>query len=83
MPTKSNGCLKQVMEDCELSDLGFSSPQFTWNNGRSSNDFTKNWLDRGVANKEWCDLHDGVEVSILACRSSDHNSLLVIFHPID
>ncbi|XP_059441902.1 uncharacterized protein LOC132174228 [Corylus avellana] len=55
---KSGSALRRVgemelfrgaLEECRLSDLGFTGPKFTWTNCRA------------VANKEWCVLHQTVE----------------------
>lgn len=56
---KPNGHMeefKNALEDSHLSDLDFQGPKFTWNNGRINHGFTKERLDRVVANKEWCEL---------------------------
>jgi hypothetical protein len=57
---------QRVLEDCLLSDLGFSGPKFTWSNGRDGATFTQERLDRVVANSEWCDYFKGVNVVVLA-----------------
>jgi hypothetical protein len=38
---------------CDLSDLGFVGPRFTWCNNRSDDLWTREWLDRAVAKREW------------------------------
>jgi hypothetical protein len=45
---------RMALEDCDLSDLGFSGPRYTWCNNRSDGNFTQERLDRAVANREWC-----------------------------
>lgn len=70
---------KNVMEDCQLSDLGFRASKFTWNNGRTDNGFTKERFDRVVPNKEWCELYGAVDVWVLANRGLIHNTLLISF----
>jgi endonuclease/exonuclease/phosphatase (EEP) superfamily protein YafD len=62
-----------------LMDLGFCGPKYTWSNGRSGRDFTRERLDRAVANNNWSMLFDVVEVNVLARSSSDHNPLLMSF----
>jgi hypothetical protein len=47
---------KNTLEYCQLSDLGFSGPKFTWCNHRDGAHFTKERLDRATANNGWCDL---------------------------
>lgn len=71
---------KKALEDCNLSDLGFLGPRFAQSNGRyESPDFTRERLDRAVANGDWSNLYDVVEVNVLPRNISDHNPLLVSF----
>jgi hypothetical protein len=44
------------LEDCQLCDLGFKGVKYTWSNGRFGGEFTKERLDRVVANSEWRNL---------------------------
>ena len=41
-----------TMDNCELVDLGFSGPKFTWSNKRKLNPIMER-LDRGWANSDW------------------------------
>lgn len=43
-----------VLEACQLSDLGFKGLKFMWNNERSDGMFTEERLDRVVENSGWC-----------------------------
>lgn len=70
---------RQTIEDCHLSDLGLSGSKFTWSNAREDGGFTKERLDRALANLEWCEVFHEGEVQILAACSSDHKSVLVNF----
>jgi hypothetical protein len=36
---------RSVLKDCDMSDLGFIGPQYTWCNNRSDGNFTKERLD--------------------------------------
>ena len=47
---------QNTLVDCGLADMGFKGPKFTWCNGREGDDFTKEHLDKVVANKSWCGL---------------------------
>jgi hypothetical protein len=67
------------LEHCRLQELGFRGPKFTWTNGRQGADPTLERLDRALANKEWCELFDVVEVSILARICSDHNPVHAVY----
>jgi hypothetical protein len=60
--------------------LGFNGPKYTWNNGREGSAFTKEWLDRAVANFEWKMMFEEAEVQVMARRSSDHHPLLLILN---
>ncbi|TXG73471.1 hypothetical protein EZV62_002050 [Acer yangbiense] len=40
---------KEAVDDCDLMDLGFSGPRFTWNNMRDGKDNIQEWLDRLLA----------------------------------
>jgi hypothetical protein len=78
--TRANGqmeAFRQTLEDCSLCDLGFIGVKYTWNNGRYGGEFTKERLDRVVANSDWRNLWSDVEVLVLANRSSDHHPLLM------
>lgn len=43
---------RSALVDCQLSDLGFTGAGFTWSNRRSDGYFTKEQLDRVVANND-------------------------------
>jgi len=70
---------KKALEDCNLSDLGSLGPRFTWSNGRYGPDFSRERLDRAVANGDWSNIYDVVEVNVLPRNVSDHHPLLVSF----
>jgi hypothetical protein len=66
---------RNTLENCQLSDLGFIGPKFTWVNSRFDGTFIRERLDRAVANRQWCSLHGRSVVNVLAACSSDHNPL--------
>jgi exonuclease III len=70
---------REALEFCQLGDLGFTGPRFTWCNQRMDNSFTKERLDRAVANPDWCAVFPKVSVLVLPARASDHNPLSVSF----
>jgi hypothetical protein len=71
---------RKVLEDCQLLDLGFEGPRFTWCSGRyGSPDFTRERLDRAVAIESWTRFFDVCEVLVLPRNISNHNPLLVSF----
>jgi hypothetical protein len=78
-PPNQMRAFKAALEDGGLSDLGFSGPKFTWCNGRSGEEYTRERLDRALANQVWTALYNVVEVNVLPRYSSDHHPLLVDF----
>jgi hypothetical protein len=73
------GCL----EECQLSDLGFIGPKYTWTNAREDGNFTKVRLDKPLANKEWCMAFKEMTVHVLAARSSNHKPVMITFRGHD
>jgi hypothetical protein len=71
---------RNALANCQLCDLGFNGPKYTWNNGREGATFTKERLDRAVANSEWRMMFENVKVQVMARRSSDHHPLLLNFN---
>jgi hypothetical protein len=76
---------RDALEACGLCDLGFSGPCFTWCNHRSDGTFTKERLDRVVADRDWNSLFQSAVVQVLPACASDHHPLVVSFsvHPSD
>lgn len=68
---------RNTLEACQLFDLGFIGPKYTWMNGRDNEEFTKERLERALGNLEWCNTFSEAEVQILEARSSDHKPMLV------
>ncbi|XP_059445337.1 uncharacterized protein LOC132177129 [Corylus avellana] len=68
-----------ALEVCNLWDLGFIGPRFTWSNRRTDGVLTQVRLDRAVANSKWCQRFEEAEVYVFAARASDHNPLMVQF----
>jgi endonuclease/exonuclease/phosphatase family metal-dependent hydrolase len=57
--------------------MGFKGSKYTWTNRQSDGTFTKERLDRAMANKEWRSMFKEVVVHVLAGRTSDHKPLLI------
>jgi len=68
---------QRALADCQLVDLGFHGPKYTWSNGRGGAALTRKRLDRAVANVEWSSYFNASEVNVLARLASDHNPLLL------
>jgi ribonuclease HI len=68
---------QMALEQCELFDMGYRGPKFTWSNCQESQTFIKERLDRGVANHDWYELYPDAEVIVEVSTTSDHAVLLV------
>jgi hypothetical protein len=66
---------QKALGHCHLSDMGFCGPKFMWSNRRGDYMFTKERLDRGVANNSFASRFPQPSVEILLARSSDHAPL--------
>ncbi|XP_042954649.1 uncharacterized protein LOC122291063 [Carya illinoinensis] len=68
-----------VMEEGRLCDLGWVGNKFTWNNCHEDESFTKERLDRAIANVEWKSLYPVHSVETLPAICSDHSPILLNF----
>ncbi|KAG6635752.1 hypothetical protein CIPAW_11G064200 [Carya illinoinensis] len=69
---------REALEDTMLYDLGCRNGFYTWSNRHNDHSFTKERLDRCVANNKWRDMFKSAGVQGLSARSSDHLPLLVL-----
>ena len=80
-PPRAERCMekfRQALEDCELQDLGFVGDAFTWrNHHHDANRYTKERLDRAVANVMWRSRYPLVRVTNGDPRHSDHRPVIV------
>lgn len=78
---RAQSCLdsfKHTLEDCDLSDLGFTGDVFTWrNHHHNSEDYIKERLDRAVANGEWRARFPCVSVHNGDPYHSDHRPVII------
>ena len=68
---------KDCLDICNMVDIGFNGPRFTWTNKRDANCFIKERIDRYFMNPSWCLLYLEVRVSHLMRCHSDHCSVLL------
>jgi hypothetical protein len=68
---------QRVLEDCQLSDLGYRGPQFTWTNDRQVQNLTLERLDRAVGNGSWNSIFGVVDVQVLPRCFFYHNPLML------
>ena len=63
---------RDCLEDCQLVDLGFCGPKYTWNNKQHGDSNIRVRLDRAVANGHFLQLFDDTQVENIITTSSDH-----------
>ncbi|XP_073353800.1 uncharacterized protein [Aegilops tauschii subsp. strangulata] len=71
-PIQYMQAFQQVIEDCEMHDLGFIGDKFTWHRGR-----IKERLDRGLVNDTWSVLFPHAALQNMEYNHSDHRPLVV------
>lgn len=66
------------INSCNLTDLGYSGPKFTWCNKRPDGHVVLQRLDRFLGNLEWINLFlDAINYHLPRIKS-DHNLILLI-----
>ena len=68
---------QHTLEVCELIDLGFLRPKYTWSNCQEGSALIRERLDRGVANISWRSFYPDAEVAVQTTTASDHAPILV------
>ncbi|GMJ15348.1 hypothetical protein HRI_005204000 [Hibiscus trionum] len=61
-----------ALNDCDLTDLGYSGCWYTWEKGRLSTNNIRERIDRAVANSAWRDNFTNYHVQHLSHSISDH-----------
>ncbi|KAF5452148.1 hypothetical protein F2P56_027178 [Juglans regia] len=82
-PEKQMSRFRKVLEDGGLYDLGWRGDKFTWSNKHEDETFTKERLDRVVANLVWKDIFKEGWVEVLVDRSSDHRPILLTMNQLE
>ncbi|KAA3455720.1 reverse transcriptase [Gossypium australe] len=76
---------RDVLDECQLIDLGYSGSWFTWERGNLPETNIRECLDRRVANESWMLKFPRGNVQHLVYSSSDHCPILIntdsITHP--
>jgi hypothetical protein len=68
---------REVLYDCDLTDLGFSGVPYTYDNKRHGRANVRVRLDRAVACPRWRDVYADTKVQHLISPVSDHCPILV------
>ena len=67
---------RNCLNSCDLLDLGFHGPRFTWTNKRAAS-LVMERLNKVLCNPSWRRIFDETTVLHLPRTSSDHNPLLI------
>jgi endonuclease/exonuclease/phosphatase family metal-dependent hydrolase len=76
-PINQMDAFREVLYDCNLTDLGFSGVPYTYDNKRAGRANVKVRLDRAVACPAWRDMYADTRVQHLTSPVSDHCPVLV------
>lgn len=66
------------IDACNLQDLGYSNPIFTWSNNRPVPDNIEERLDQALANPEWQQLWKFLSVFHRSRFESDHSPISIL-----
>lgn len=72
---------KECLDRCNMVDLGFSGPRFTWTNRREVQNLIQERIDRFFVNLDCCLLYPKAGVTHLTRCHSDHCPVLLEMHP--
>ncbi|GMY14460.1 hypothetical protein FCV25MIE_09699 [Fagus crenata] len=73
-------CFHNCLDKCNLLDLGFNGPRFTWTNKRQDG-LVMEKLDRVLCNPAWKHSFEEVNVIHLPRIASDHSPILINTEP--
>lgn len=68
---------RNVVQDCNLMDMGSQGYLFTWSNRRFGPYYIEEKLDRFLCSKDWADYFYNSTTTTLVNWSSDHNLILM------
>lgn len=72
---------KEYLDNCNMIDIGFSGPRFTWTNKREVQALIQVRLDRFFVNPSWFLLYPEARVMHLARCHSDHCPVMIELLP--
>ena len=74
---------KECLDSCNMIDLGFSGPRFTWTNKREVGALILERIDRFFVNPDWCMMYLEARISHLTRCHSDHCPVLLESKPMN
>ena len=72
---------KECLDKCNMIDIGFSRPRFTWTNKREVQALIQETIDRFFVNPSWCLMFPEARVTHLTRCHSDHCPVLMEMLP--
>jgi hypothetical protein len=81
-PERQMEDFRSVLSFCNLHDLGFTGPPWTFDNKQKGRKNVKARIDRGVASNSWSDLFPHAKLSHIVSSRSDHLPLLLNYESI-
>ena len=72
---------KECLDKCNMIDIGFSGPRFTWTNKREFQALIQERIDRVFVNPNWCLLYPEARVVHLTRCHSNHCPILLELQP--
>ena len=72
---------KECLDKCNMIDIGFFGPRFTWTNRREVKALIQERIDRFFVNPSWCVLFPEAKVVHLTRCHSDHCPVLLEMQP--
>ncbi|XP_042956310.1 uncharacterized protein LOC122292152 [Carya illinoinensis] len=76
-PYKQMETFRHAIMDCSLNPIQTQGPFFTWSNNRKEDEFTKERLDRAMANNNWMHCFTESYCQVIPAIKSDHSPLLI------
>ena len=72
---------KECLDRCNMINMGFFGPRYTWTNKRDINNLILERIDRFFMNLNWCTLYPNAKVTHLPKCHSDHCPVLMEAFP--
>ncbi|XP_030945010.1 uncharacterized protein LOC115969488 [Quercus lobata] len=72
---------KECLDKCNMIDIGFAGPRYTWTNRREIQVLIQQRIDKSFVNPQWCLLYPNAKVTHLPRYHSDHCPVLLEMQP--
>ncbi|XP_030964009.1 uncharacterized protein LOC115985181 [Quercus lobata] len=73
--------LKEYLDKCNMINIGFAGPRYTWTNRREIQALIQERINRFFVIPQWCLLYPDAKVTHLPRYHSDHCPVLLEMHP--